>query len=185
LCLFFFFFFFSSRRRHTRFSRDWSSDVCSSDLAARYHERWLAFEERSLPLSVVLLAAGQGKRMHSDLPKVLQPLSGRPLLAHVIDAARALDPAAIHVVYGYGGDRVRAAFPDPDLVWSLQAEQLGTGHAVAQALPAIPDDHTVLILCGDVPLVRQDTLRRVVAAADGGLALLTARVDPPTGYGRV
>ena len=138
-----------------------------------------------MPLSVILLAAGQGKRMHSDLPKVLQPLSGRPLLAHVIDAARALEPAAIHVVYGHGGDRVRAAFPDPDLVWCLQAEQLGTGHAVAQALPAIPDDHTVLVLCGDVPLVRHETLRRVVAAADGGLALLTARVDPPTGYGRV
>jgi len=138
-----------------------------------------------LPLSVVLLAAGQGKRMYSDLPKVLQPLSGRPLLAHVIDAARALEPAAIHIVYGHGGDRVRAEFPDPDLGWCLQAEQLGTGHAVAQALPAIPDDHTVLVLCGDVPLVRHDTLRRVVAAADGGLALLTARLDPPTGYGRV
>lgn len=139
-----------------------------------------------MPLSVVILAAGQGKRMHSDLPKVLQPLAGRPLLAHVVDTARALNPAAIHIVYGHGGDRVREAFPDADLGWCHQAEQLGTGHAVAQALPAIPDGHDLLVLCGDVPLVRAETLRRLVAACDGaGLALLTAIVDPPTGYGRV
>lgn len=139
-----------------------------------------------MPLSVVILAAGQGTRMRSNLPKVLQPLSGRPLLAHVIDTARALEPDAIHVVYGHGGDRVRDAFPDPDLGWCLQREQLGTGHAVAQALPAVPDTHTALILCGDVPLVRAETLRRLVDASTGaGIALLTARVDPPTGYGRV
>ncbi|MFO7287445.1 MAG: bifunctional UDP-N-acetylglucosamine diphosphorylase/glucosamine-1-phosphate N-acetyltransferase GlmU [Gammaproteobacteria bacterium] len=143
-------------------------------------------EEGPLPLSVVILAAGQGKRMHSDLPKVLQPLAGRPLLAHVIDTARALEPAAIHIVYGHGGDRVRQAFPESDLRWCLQAEQLGTGHAVAQALPEIPDGHAVLVLCGDVPLVRAETLRRLVGACDGaGVALLTAVVDPPTGYGRV
>src|SRR5690606_20737590 len=87
-------------------------------------------EEGPLPLSVVILAAGQGKRMHSDLPKVLQPLAGRPLLAHVVDTARALKPSAIHIVYGHGGDRVREAFPDADLGWCHQAEQLGTGHAV-------------------------------------------------------
>jgi len=139
-----------------------------------------------LPLSVVVLAAGQGKRMHSDLPKVLQPLAGKPLLAHVLDAARALSPAAIHVVYGHGADRVREAFPDPDLEWCLQAEQLGTGHAVAQALPNIPDGHIVLVLCGDVPLVRADTLEKVAAAGgDAALALLTAELADPTGYGRV
>src|SRR5690606_11009634 len=105
--------------------------------------RGASHEEGPLPLSVVILAAGQGKRMHSDLPKVLQPLAGRPLLAHVIDTARALEPDAIHVVYGHGGDRVREAFPDSDLGWCYQAEQLGTGHAVAQALPEIPDGHEI------------------------------------------
>ena len=115
------------------------------------------------PVSVVILAAGQGKRMHSALPKVLQPLAGRPLLAHVVATARAIRPAAIHVVYGHGGEDVRAAFADEaDLKWALQAEQLGTGHAVVQAMPAIPDDHRVLILCGDVPLVRPQTLERLV-----------------------
>ena len=140
-----------------------------------------------MPVSVVILAAGQGKRMHSDLPKVLQPLAGRPLLAHVLAAARALDPAAIHIVYGHGGDEVKAAFADQsDLRWVLQSQQLGTGHAVLQALPSIPDDHQVLVLLGDVPLVSARTLRRLINdSADGELALLTAVVDDPTGYGRV
>jgi bifunctional UDP-N-acetylglucosamine pyrophosphorylase/glucosamine-1-phosphate N-acetyltransferase len=141
----------------------------------------------SVPVSVVILAAGQGKRMNSALPKVLQPLAGRPLLRHVLDAARQLEPAAIHIVYGHGGDAVKAAFAgDSDLRWTLQAEQLGTGHAVAQALPSIPDDHQVLVLLGDVPLVRARTLQRLAApAAEGELALLSAVVDDPTGYGRV
>ena len=140
-----------------------------------------------MPVSVVVLAAGQGKRMHSVLPKVLQPLAGRPLLSHVLDAARALRPAAIHVVYGYGGDRVKAAFADQtDLRWAFQAEQLGTGHAVTQAMPEIPNDHQVLVLCGDAPLVQASTLARLVSVAAGGeLALLTAKLDDPTGYGRV
>ncbi len=138
-----------------------------------------------MPLSVVILAAGQGKRMRSALPKVLQPLAGRPMLAHVLATARALEPLSIHVVYGHGGERVPAAFPGAGVDWCLQAEQLGTGHAVAQALPRIPDNHTVLILCGDVPLVRSETLARVTAAAEGGLALLTAELDDPRGYGRV
>jgi bifunctional UDP-N-acetylglucosamine pyrophosphorylase/glucosamine-1-phosphate N-acetyltransferase len=139
------------------------------------------------PVSVVILAAGQGKRMHSALPKVLQPLAGRPLLAHVVRTARAIRPAAIHVVYGHGGEAVRAAFAEnADLQWALQAEQLGTGHAVMQAMPAIPDDHRVLVLCGDVPLIRPQTLERLTAdGAPDGLALLTARVDDATGYGRV
>jgi len=139
-----------------------------------------------MPLSIVILAAGQGKRMKSDLPKVLQPLARRPLLGHVLATARALDPAAIHVVYGHGGERVRTAFPDPDLRWALQAEQLGTGHALMQALPAIPDDHRVLVLFGDVPLLRPATLASLLGrAADDALVLLSVLLDDPTGYGRV
>ena len=155
--------------------------------APRYH----AASSRSprcgfVPVSVVILAAGQGKRMNSALPKVLQPLAGRPMLAHVLASARALDPAAIHVVYGHGGDTVKAAFPDADVSWVLQERQLGTGHAVAQALPSIPDDHQVLVLLGDVPLVSKKTLQRLVKDSSAGeLALLTAVVDDPTGYGRV
>src|SRR5687768_12414819 len=111
-----------------------------------------------MPLSIVILAAGQGKRMKSVLPKVLQPLAGRPILAHVLDTAKSLQAAAIHVVYGHGGEKVRQALAEESVNWVLQAEQLGTGHAVAQAMPSIPDDHDVLILYGDVPLVRQATL---------------------------
>ena len=139
-----------------------------------------------MPLSIVILAAGQGKRMASDLPKVLQPLAGRPLLAHVIDTARALQPAAIHVVHGHGAERVRETFPDGDIQWTLQAEQLGTGHAVLQAMPAVPDDHTVLVLYGDVPLLRAATLAELAGHVNGSsLALLTAVLPNPAGYGRV
>ena len=125
--------------------------------------------------------------MHSALPKVLQPLAGRPLLEHVLTTARSVNPAGIHVVYGHGGDQVLAAFEaQADLKWAHQAEQLGTGHAVMQAMPAIPDDHTVLVLCGDVPLVGMDVVQQLVAdSANGELALLTAIVPDPTGYGRV
>ena len=138
------------------------------------------------PLSVVILAAGQGKRMRSDLPKVLQPLAGTPMLQRVIDAARQLGPAAIHVVYGHGADQVKAAMQHEALGWALQAEQKGTGHAVAQAMPAVPDDHLVLVLYGDVPLVRAGTLQELVAlAATGQLALLTVMLADPSGYGRI
>ncbi len=125
--------------------------------------------------------------MHSALPKVLQPLAGQPLLEHVIRAARALRPAGIHIVYGHGADKVHAAFAGhADLQWAMQAEQLGTGHAVLQAMPGIPDDHRVLVLCGDVPLIRPETLERLVAEDAGGkLALLTAKLDDAAGYGRV
>src|SRR4029078_5340568 len=99
--------------------------------------------------------------MNSALPKVLQPLAGRPMLAHVLASARALEPAAIHVVDGHGGDKIKAAFPDADVSWALQEKQLGTGHAVGQALPSIPDDHQVLVLLGDVPLVTKKTLQRL------------------------
>jgi bifunctional UDP-N-acetylglucosamine pyrophosphorylase/glucosamine-1-phosphate N-acetyltransferase len=139
-----------------------------------------------MPLSVVILAAGQGKRMKSDQPKVLQPLAGRPLLWHVLDAASKLDAAATHVVYGHGGEKVQQAFADRDVHWVLQAEQHGTGHAVAQAMPQIPDEHQVLVLYGDVPLVRGDTLAKLVdSAGRSSTAVLSVMLPDPTGYGRV
>ncbi len=139
-----------------------------------------------MPLTAVILAAGQGKRMNSDRPKVLQPLAGRALLAHVLDAARDIKPDAINVVYGHGGDSVRECFPDADLAWSHQAEQLGTGHAVAQALPSIPDDHQVLVLCGDVPLVTAECLKPLSDYGDGSeVVVLSAELEDPSGYGRI
>jgi bifunctional UDP-N-acetylglucosamine pyrophosphorylase/glucosamine-1-phosphate N-acetyltransferase len=139
-----------------------------------------------MPLSIVILAAGQGKRMKSDLPKVLQPLAGVPILGHVIKAAKSLQAEGIHVVYGHGGERVRAAFAHENLQWALQAEQLGTGHAAAQALPPIPDDHDVLILAGDVPLIREATLRQLIErSTDKSIGLLTVVPADPTGYGRI
>ena len=141
---------------------------------------------RRLPLAVVILAAGEGKRMKSALPKVLQPLAGRPLLKHVIDTARSLAPRALHVVYGHGGERVRTALADEAVTWTLQPERLGTGHAVQLAMPQIPDDHRVLVLCGDVPLLSAATLERLLAlAGDRGVSILTARFADPTGYGRI
>jgi len=140
-----------------------------------------------MPLSVVILAAGQGKRMKSDLPKVLQPVAGRPLLKHVIDTARELSASDIHVVYGHGGERVREALAAENVTWALQAEQLGTGHALQQAMPGVPDDHLVLVLYGDVPLTQAATLQRLIDAAAGGeaLAILSVRMQDPTGYGRI
>jgi bifunctional UDP-N-acetylglucosamine pyrophosphorylase/glucosamine-1-phosphate N-acetyltransferase len=139
-----------------------------------------------MKLSVVILAAGQGKRMNSDLPKVLQPLAGQPLLQHVIDTARALDPDSIYVVYGHGGGRVQSALAHESVDWILQAEQLGTGHAVMQAMCVIPDGHCVLVLYGDVPLIRTPSLKKLAALADAGsLAVLTVSVDDATGYGRI
>ncbi|HET8897526.1 MAG TPA: bifunctional UDP-N-acetylglucosamine diphosphorylase/glucosamine-1-phosphate N-acetyltransferase GlmU, partial [Rhodanobacteraceae bacterium] len=136
------------------------------------------------PLHVIILAAGAGTRMKSSRPKVLMPLAGRPLLAHVIDAARALQPAALHIVYGHGGEQVQAAFAgQADLRWALQAERLGTGHAVEQALGEVPDDARVLVLYGDVPMTRVETLRQLVEA-EGGFSLLTMRLAEPRGYGR-
>lgn len=137
------------------------------------------------PLHVIILAAGEGKRMKSSLPKVLQPVAGVPMLGHVINAARALSPAAIHVVYGHGGEQVRAAFAaDADLQWSEQRERLGTGHAVAQAMPQVPDNATVLVLYGDVPLIRAQSLQALLNA-DARLAVLAAELADPTGYGRI
>jgi len=139
-----------------------------------------------MDVSVVILAAGQGTRMRSDLPKVLQPLAGRPLLEHVIDVAEAVQSKQICVVYGHGGDRVKAQFANRNIDWVLQAEQLGTGHAVMQAMPFVQPDQTVLILCGDVPLVRAETVVVLAAAADSdSLALLTTKLADPYGYGRI
>src|SRR5262252_8285352 len=101
-----------------------------------------------MPLSIVILAAGQGKRMKSDLPKVLQPLAEKPLLGHVLAVAHAMQADAVHVVYGHGGEQVKQVFVAEPVLWALQAQQRGTGHAVAQAMPAIPDEHTVLVLYG-------------------------------------
>jgi len=137
-----------------------------------------------MPLDVIVLAAGLGKRMHSDLPKVLHPLAGRPLLAHVVDAARALSPRKVIIVHGHGAEQVRVAFPDSSLAWALQSEQLGTGHAVMQAMSQVTADE-VVILYGDVPLIRPATLERLRAAARGGVALLTVELPEPKGYGRI
>ncbi len=138
------------------------------------------------PLSVVILAAGEGKRMRSAQPKVLQPLAGRPLLQHVIDTARSLGPAAIYVVYGHGGEQVRTALAAAPVSWVLQDERRGTGHALLKAMPQIPDGHTVLVLYGDVPLIRTATLADLVARVGrGNLSLLTMKTDDPAGYGRI
>ena len=136
-------------------------------------------------MNIVILAAGQGKRMHSNLPKVLHPLAGKPLVRHVIDTVRTLSPSRLCIVYGHGGDAVRSALDAPDLSWALQEPQLGTGHAVLQALPFLDGQGTTVVLYGDVPLIRAETLRRLIHAAADGLAVLTVDVEDPQGYGRM
>lgn len=137
-------------------------------------------------LSIVILAAGQGTRMRSVLPKVMQPLAGRPLLRHVVDTARSLAADDVCVVYGHGGDTVKAAFAGDGLRWALQAEQHGTGHAAQQAMPDTPDDNRVLILFGDVPLLRPRTLETLVdETGSDEMSILTVDLDDPTGYGRI
>ena len=138
-----------------------------------------------MPLDVIVLAAGLGKRMRSALPKVLHPLGGRPLLAYVLDTARELGARKTIVVHGHGAEAVRSAFANTDVQWVLQAEQLGTGHAVQQALPHVGKDAQVLILYGDVPLVRLATLKRLLEAAGDALAISTAELVDPRGYGRI
>jgi bifunctional UDP-N-acetylglucosamine pyrophosphorylase/glucosamine-1-phosphate N-acetyltransferase len=139
-----------------------------------------------MPLSIIILAAGQGTRMRSGMPKVLHGLGGRPLLAHVIETARTLDSTDIHVVIGHGAEQVQSAFHDPDIHWVVQEQQLGTGHAVAQVMPAIADDHNVLVMYGDVPLISAATLGPLcVTAEQGFVGLLTAELEDPTGYGRI
>ncbi|MGZ5065008.1 MAG: bifunctional UDP-N-acetylglucosamine diphosphorylase/glucosamine-1-phosphate N-acetyltransferase GlmU [Usitatibacter sp.] len=138
------------------------------------------------PLQVVILAAGQGKRMHSSLPKVVHPLAGRPLLSHVIDAARELAPETLCVVVGHAAEAVRRSIAADGISWAVQERQLGTGHAVLQAMPHLRDEGMVLVLYGDVPLIAPQTLRSLVAAAgDSDLALLTQELADPKGYGRI
>lgn len=140
-------------------------------------------------LNVVILAAGQGKRMQSDIPKVLHPLAGRPMLAHVIETARLLNPARIVIVVGHGGAQVEASFSDQsDLAFVTQSPQQGTGHAVLQAMPhltANTSDSATLVLYGDVPLVQASTLQRLIAARADGMAVLTESLPQPDGYGRI
>jgi bifunctional UDP-N-acetylglucosamine pyrophosphorylase/glucosamine-1-phosphate N-acetyltransferase len=137
------------------------------------------------PLHVIVLAAGEGRRMKSLLPKVLMPLAGKSQLAHVLDTARALRPEGLHVVYGHRGEEVRTVFArDADIHWVHQSEQRGTGHAVRLALHDIPDPARILVLYGDVPLLRAETLTELLHT-HAELAVLAAELDDPTGYGRV
>jgi len=136
------------------------------------------------PLNIVILAAGKGTRMHSNLPKVLHKLAGRPLLQHVISSAKQLNPSKIVVVYGYGGQAVPEAFAHEEITWVEQKEQLGTGHALQQALPHLDDDASTLILLGDVPLVSVESCRKLLGKTDH-LGLLTVVKADPSGYGRI
>jgi bifunctional UDP-N-acetylglucosamine pyrophosphorylase/glucosamine-1-phosphate N-acetyltransferase len=137
-------------------------------------------------MNIVILAAGTGKRMRSALPKVLHPLAGRPLLSHVLDVARSLEPTRLVVVIGHGADKVRSAVGAPDVQFAVQEQQLGTGHAVQQALPLLDPSVPTLILYGDVPLTRASTLKRLAdAASQNRYGVLTVTLDDPTGYGRI
>ncbi len=137
-------------------------------------------------LAIIILAAGQGTRMKSALPKVLHPIGGQPMLAHVIDTAEKLDPKDIYIVYGHGGERVISEVDGSSLHWCLQEEQLGTGHAVSQALPNILPEQTVLVMYGDVPLIRTGTLKNILLAlGSNDLSLLSVKVNNPQGYGRI
>ncbi|MES2502875.1 MAG: bifunctional UDP-N-acetylglucosamine diphosphorylase/glucosamine-1-phosphate N-acetyltransferase GlmU [Pseudomonadota bacterium] len=136
-------------------------------------------------LNIVILAAGKGTRMHSNKPKVLHEIGGKPILAHVIDCAKKLNPQKMIVVYGYGGEIVREAFAHENINWVNQAEQLGTGHAVQQAAPYLDDDANTLIMLGDVPLVDKEACENLVQSAANKLAILSFNKADPTGYGRI
>ena len=137
-------------------------------------------------MNIVILAAGMGKRMNSDLPKVLHSLAGKPLLAHVLDTARSLNPGRLIVVYGHGGELVQKKITENDLAFVKQEPQLGTGHAVMQAVSLLDESMPTLVLYGDVPLIGQASLSRLLEAAGANkLAILTAELDDPTGYGRI
>ncbi len=137
-------------------------------------------------LSVVILAAGKGTRMYSDLPKVLHPIAGKPMVKHVIDTAKQLSAKQIHLIYGHGGDLLQQRLSSEPVNWVLQAEQLGTGHAMQQAAPFFADDENILMLYGDAPLITPATLEKLIAAKpENGIALLTVVLDNPTGYGRI
>lgn len=137
-------------------------------------------------LSVVILAAGKGTRMYSDLPKVLHPIAGKPMVKHVIDTAKQLGARNIHLVYGHGGDLMQQRLATEPVNWVLQTEQLGTGHAMQQAAPFFADDENIVMLYGDAPLITKETLQKLIAAKpENGIALLTVVLDNPTGYGRI
>lgn len=140
-----------------------------------------------MSLNVVILAAGKGTRMRSSMAKVMHPIAHKPMVAHVVDTARRLNPTRLCVVYGHGGDQVKAHFADDsDIQWREQTEQLGTGHAVQQALPELESDATCLILYGDVPLIQAATLEQLVSGhSENAIGLLTTFMDDPTGYGRI
>ena len=139
----------------------------------------------SYHLNIVILAAGQGTRMKSSLPKVLHPLAGVPLVQHVINTSKKLNPEVINVVYGHGAEQVQQQINDPNINWVLQAEQLGTGHAVDQVSDQLNDEQLVLILYGDVPLIKQETLVELLGQAKDGFSLLTVSLENPQGYGRI
>lgn len=137
-------------------------------------------------LSVVILAAGKGTRMYSDLPKVLHPVAGKPMVKHVIDTAKQLSAHQIHLIYGHGADLLKARLSDEPVNWVHQAEQLGTGHAMQQAAPFFADDENIVMLYGDAPLITVATLEKLIAAKpENGIGLLTVVLDNPTGYGRI
>ena len=139
-----------------------------------------------MSISVVILAAGKGTRMRSSLPKVLHPIADKPMVSHVIDAARVLNAENIYLVYGFGGEVLKASVTGDDLTFVEQKEQLGTGHAVNMAAPFLKDDENVLVLYGDVPLTQVSTLERLIAAKPSeGMSLLTVELTDPTGYGRI
>lgn len=138
-----------------------------------------------LHLNIIILAAGQGTRMKSALPKVLHPLAGVPLVQHVINTSKKLQPEIINIVYGHGAERVQQQINDQDINWVLQAEQLGTGHAVDQVKSQLKDEQLVLILYGDVPLIKEETLMLLLSQAKDGFSLLTVELKNPQGYGRI
>lgn len=138
------------------------------------------------PLSVVILAAGKGTRMYSDLPKVLHPIAGKPMVKHVIDTVKQLNARQINLIYGHGADLLKERLADEPVNWVFQAEQLGTGHAMQQAAPFFADDENIMMLYGDTPLIQQSTLERLIAQKpENGIALLTVKLENPTGYGRI
>jgi bifunctional UDP-N-acetylglucosamine pyrophosphorylase/glucosamine-1-phosphate N-acetyltransferase len=139
-----------------------------------------------MTFSVVVLAAGKGTRMKSSLPKVLHPIGGKPMVQHIVDTVNKLGATNIHVIYGHGREQLQSKLSHNDLSWCLQEQQLGTGHAVQQAIPYIKDNEDVLILVGDAPLIKESTLKQLIAVKkDADLALLTVNLEDPTGMGRI
>lgn len=140
---------------------------------------------KNIKLNILILAAGKGTRMHSEKPKVLHEIGGKPILAHVIDCAKQLAPEKIIVVYGYGGDKVKEVFKQEKLIWAEQKEQLGTGHAVQQAIPHLDEDANTLILLGDVPLISAESCKNLLACIHHHLVIQSFNKPDPTGYGRI